>query len=147
MFGPPSSFEYAHGQPLWEYFRDNPKSKKDFDLYMGASNNDEPEYWFDTYPAASKLQKASISDEEAVAIVDIAGGRGHDIGSFRSRYPDLQGRFVLEDLPETFKAEGYKPPKGVEVQPYDFFTPQPIRGEPQYEFAVVIVQKTELKAF
>ncbi|KAI9669029.1 MAG: hypothetical protein M1831_000621 [Alyxoria varia] len=138
MFGPPSSFQYAHGQSLWEYFRDHPESKQDFDLYMSAASSDKLAYWFDTYPAASHLQQLSRSDDEAVAIVDIAGGRGHDLRSFSSRYPELPGRLVLEDLPETFKTEGYVPSQGIEVQPYDFFTPQPIKGAQFYLFHRVL---------
>ena len=127
MFGSPTSFQYAYGQTLWEYFRHHPESKRDFDLYMSAASRDKLDYWFEIYPAASTIQRLPRSEVEC-SVVDIAGGRGHDVGSFRNRYPDLNGRFVLEDLPETLNAADYTPPQGIEIHPYDFFTPQPIKG-------------------
>ena len=128
MFGSPTSFQHAHGCTLWEYLRDHPDSKTDFDSYMGAQSHAEFAFWFDIYPAMSTIKQAARTGSDFVAAVDIAGGRGHDLVSFKERYPDPPGRLVLEDLPETFSTTGYVAPSGIEVKPYDFFTPQPIKG-------------------
>ena len=82
--------------------------------------------WFDLYPVESRLVEGADRSSETVFLVDVAGGRGHDILSLNSRFPDLPGRLIVQDLPRTF--EDYVAPEGIEAQPYDIFTTQPIKG-------------------
>lgn len=82
--------------------------------------------WFDLYPVESRLVAGSKQGDDAVFLVDVAGGKGHDISSLSSRFPDLPGRLIVQDLPRTF--EDYTPPKGIEAMPHDIFTEQPIEG-------------------
>lgn len=82
--------------------------------------------WFDLYPVESRLVTGTDQSSEGVFLVDVAGGKGHDISSLKSRFPDLPGRLVVQDLPRTF--EDYVAPEGIEADPYDIFTKQPIKG-------------------
>jgi hypothetical protein len=68
----------------------------------------------------------------AYLLVDIGGNRGTDILECRQTYPDLLGRFVLQDLPETITAVEYATMGGIELQAYDIFTPQPVHGAKIY---------------
>ena len=68
----------------------------------------------------------SERDSASVFLVDVAGNKGHDISSLRTRFPDLPGRLVLQDLPQTF--EDLPPLVDIEVMPHDMFTEQPIKG-------------------
>ena len=82
--------------------------------------------WFDLYPVESRLVAGSDRSRDAVFLVDVAGGKGHDVSSLNSRFPGLPGRLVVQDLPRTF--ENYVAPEGIEAIPYDIFTKQPIEG-------------------
>lgn len=61
-------------------------------------------------------------------MVDVAGGRGHDLAAFLARYPDVLGRLVLEDLPHVLE-ESTVDVGRIEKQAFDLFKPQPIHGE------------------
>ena len=82
--------------------------------------------WFDIYPIKSQLLAGSTQDSESVFLVDVAGGNGHDISSLRTRFPDLPGRLVLQDLPQTF--EDLPLLVNIEMMPHDMFTEQRIKG-------------------
>ena len=71
----------------------------------------------------------SRDDPDAVLLVDVGGNWGHELRGFRKTHPEVPGRLILQDLPVmTEKFQG-KPPEGIEVMTYDFFTPQPVQGE------------------
>lgn len=77
------------------------------------------------YPAASELAEKTTDD--SVLLIDIGGNQGHDLKIFKERHPNLPGRLILQDLPEVVN-KITTPLEGIEVIPYDFFTPQPIKG-------------------
>ena len=60
-------------------------------------------------------------------LVDVGGGYGKTLREVCKQMPDLQGRVIIQDVPEVI--EGQETAHGVEVMSYDFFTPQPIRGK------------------
>lgn len=55
--------------------------------------------------------------------VDVGGGRGESLRTFRNDHPELNGRVVIEDLPKVVEGQ-----EGVEVIAHDFFAPQPVKG-------------------
>ena len=66
-------------------------------------------------------------------IVDVAGNKGYDLIGFAAEYPKYEGTMILEDLPSTFaqlnEEERSKiKAASIEMQEYNFFTPQPIKG-------------------
>ena len=68
-------------------------------------------------------------EENGVVLVDIGGGKGQSIQSIHSSYPNLKGRYVLQDLPAVIAAGDRVCPPEVEVQPYNFFEEvQPVKG-------------------
>ena len=84
--------------------------------------------WMDPgcVPVAEVL--GSNLSQNAVLLVDVGGGSGHDIELFQKRHPGLPGRLVLQDLPTVIEAYKGTRSAGIEVMGYDFFTPQPIKG-------------------
>lgn len=61
----------------------------------------------------------------------VGGSMGHQCVAVRRKYPDLVGRVVLQDLPETIEKVKVSPLpgfEGTEIMAHDFFTPQPLRG-------------------
>lgn len=120
-------FKYAHGTDvIFGLLEKNPEQKQAFDDYMAARRVEDMPQWFDIYPAADKVQDAR-TEPGATLMVDVGGGPGQEIARFKEKYPELPGRFILQDLPLTLERVE-KLPDGVEAMEYDFFTPQPIKG-------------------
>lgn len=71
--------------------------------------------------------------QERFTIVDIAGGHGHELKSFMHRFPDLQGRFVLQDLPGVSNPE-----PAIETIGHNFFDAQPVHGANIYLLAQIL---------
>ncbi|KAH8694999.1 hypothetical protein BGW36DRAFT_298705 [Talaromyces proteolyticus] len=68
--------------------------------------------------------------------VDINGNIGKQSRSLVGAYPQLAGRVILEDSPETVK---FTPPiDGVEKVAHDVFTPQPIKGAKYYYLNAIL---------
>ena len=119
-------YRYTYGTSLFEYLEGDAEHKLYFDDWMSGRRAGLRHEWLDLYPIESRLVAGSNQGNNAVFLVDVAGGKGHDISSLSSRFPDLPGRLVVQDLPRTF--EDYTTPKGIEAMPYDIFTKQPIEG-------------------
>ena len=82
--------------------------------------------WMDWYPAQTQIIDA-VQSEKDVLLIDVAGGRGHDLIAFRKRFPELQGRLILQDLPDVIDSV-QSLDSSIERVKYDFFTPQPCKG-------------------
>ena len=85
--------------------------------------------WMDTdfYPVAERLGHGLKIDDSKALIVDVGGGLGHDLVEFKKKHPELPGRLILQDLPETIKQID-QINEGIEPTVHDFLSPQPVRG-------------------
>jgi hypothetical protein len=122
-------FKHAYQTQL-EYFpwlETQPAALDDFANWM--SNKDKVSRgWVDWFPVEDHLKLDTTkneTDHEAL-IVDVGGGKGHDLKRFRDRFKDTSGRLILQDLPAMVPQKS--PNQGFEIVPHDFFTPQPIKG-------------------
>ncbi|KAL8776123.1 MAG: hypothetical protein Q9194_003354 [Teloschistes cf. exilis] len=124
-------FEYAHGtRTIFELLEKNSEQKEAFDDYMRSRRLMNAPQWFDIYPAATEFANTS-RDSNGILLVDIAGGPGQEVERFKQRHPNIPGRCVLQDLPLTLERID-RLSEGVEAMPYDFFTPQPLKGARAY---------------
>ena len=87
--------------------------------------------WMDTdfYPVKERLINGAQTQDDAVFLVDIGGGKGHDLQELYQKHPDLPGTLVLQDLKGVIgeaKAAGLS--KKITPMAHDFFTKQPIIG-------------------
>ena len=81
------------------------------------------------YPIEENLIKGAKEEHGAVFLVDIGGGKGHDLQELNRKYATLPGKLVLQDLKaviEEAKASGLE--KIIPME-HDFFTEQPIIGK------------------
>lgn len=121
--------EFALGMPLWEAMRLDPMAKQVYDTYMSGRRAIVKDHWYDAYPVKEKLTNETLhGGKDEVLLVDIAGNTGHDIKSFRDNFSDLPGRLILQDLKETLDIIK-DPLERIETMQYDFYTPQPIKGQ------------------
>ena len=121
-------FEWVFSSSMWEFLCANPEQRAAFDLYMACRRDGVRPRWFEIYPAGEELSLIyEKNGQDEVLLVDVGSSHGHETVDFQKQHPHLQGRFILQDLPETIK--GIRTPLGsIETMPYDFFTPQPVRG-------------------
>ena len=144
-------FDFAHGHPtifglLASDTDQGREQKKSFDDYMAAKRPAASmKQWFDIYPAAQQLANARSDALDAVLIVDIGSGPGQELMGLKRRHPELLGRYVLQDLPITLDRVTDLP-DGIEKMPYDFFTPQPIKGARAYFMRDVLHNWSDAKA-
>ena len=86
------------------------------------------EEWFEFFPVENKLR---VTGQEDPLLVDIGGGLGHDLIALKSKFPELGGKLIVQDLPTVI--ENVKDlPAGIEAMKSDFFTSQPVKGAKGY---------------
>jgi demethylsterigmatocystin 6-O-methyltransferase len=111
----------------FDYLKQDPLQMKSLGHVMVL---DATKSWVSSYPVESEL-RSFVPDNSSAVLVDIGGGFGQHSMAFKQKFPAIQGRIVVQDLPSTL-AHIPAAPEGIEFQEYDFFTPQPIHGAKFY---------------
>lgn len=68
------------------------------------------------------------NNPDAVLIVDVGGGRGHDMEAFKEAFPNQRGRLVVQDLPTTIDEIRHLI-IDVKAMKHDFFISQSIKNK------------------
>ncbi|KAI1277558.1 putative O-methyltransferase [Xylaria sp. FL0933] len=112
--------------PTFELFASMPDVFKDFNTFMGNTMGAR-HYWVDWFPVENRLLRDAT--EETPLLVDVGGGKGHDLLAFHQKFP--RQKLVLEDLASvTNTVQGLNP--AIDIVEYDFFTEQPVKGARAY---------------
>ena len=126
----PSAFVFAHGKAIWKYLEDEPDQRRNFDLLMRERRMHDEGLWHTRFPPCASLTTANLkNDPEAVLMVDVGGATGSQVIDFKTQFPHLPGRYVVQDLFLKKPSDAMEHPDGVEMMAYDFFTPQPVKGK------------------
>ena len=112
--------------PAFEWMAQQPELAKALGQAMAIQRK---ESWVDSYPVEEEVSSFTVTSDNAL-LVDVGGGFGQQAIAFKNRFPNLQGRIIVEDIPATLAAA--KPVEGIEFLGHDFFTPQPIKGAKFY---------------
>ncbi|KAF2971860.1 hypothetical protein GQX73_g1674 [Xylaria multiplex] len=125
-------FQAAHKTELsaYSWLDQNPPYIQVFNNYMSGYRAGKPA-WFDPgfYPVADRLIKGFNSNFSSTFIVDIGGGKGHDLIELKLKHPSIPGRLILQDRPaliSTLRSSDF------EAMSHDFFTAQPIKHARAY---------------
>ncbi|ETN46267.1 uncharacterized protein HMPREF1541_00451 [Cyphellophora europaea CBS 101466] len=126
-------FQYGHSTDMetYSYWLTQPDVIDNFNVFMQGGKLKKTRRWTDWMPTSEVIVEGFSPGDGSVMLVDVAGGRGHDIEAFRSKHADSEGRLVLEDLPETIDCANQLHPR-IERQAYNFFLPQPVLGGRAY---------------
>ncbi|KAL2816681.1 O-methyl transferase B [Aspergillus granulosus] len=109
---------------LFSFFKADPYRQALFNKHMQVQRGS-----ITNWQTMTTLLKTNQSPD-AVLLVDIGGGVGHQCERLRACCPGIQGQIILQDLPEVIKDALSIP--GVEVVAHNIFEPQPIRGAKFY---------------
>ncbi|KAL7651438.1 hypothetical protein ACMYSQ_011156 [Aspergillus niger] len=135
-------FQLAYGTKLhhFEWLAQDPAEQHAFNTVMETSNRAvEGAQWYDFYPWQERLSLATgdKAQETRVLLVDIGGGKGHDLQAFKQKKGPA-GRLVLQDLPEVIQDIKEPLAEGVEAVSYSMFDVQPVRGAKAYYMRTVL---------
>ncbi|KAK2074208.1 hypothetical protein P8C59_008431 [Phyllachora maydis] len=137
----PLQHAYGHKANMFEHLLARPVQAAQFNRHMGGYRQGRPS-WMDPgfYPVDERLIAGFEAGPDAVFLVDVGGGVGHDLAEFRRKVPHAPGRLVLEDLGHvieqattttTTAADGGLDP-AIETVVYDFRAEQPVTGARAY---------------
>ncbi|KAL2840656.1 S-adenosyl-L-methionine-dependent methyltransferase [Aspergillus pseudoustus] len=140
-------FQDAHKSelPFFEWLVANPPNLQHFDSFMSAYRAGKPN-WYDRgfYPVTERMIQGFDSEASDVLLVDVGGGRGHDVTFFAAQHAGHPGRVVLQDrepviagvLEATNASSSSLLP--FDAQAHDFFTPQPIKHARAYSLHSIL---------
>ncbi|KAJ6007775.1 hypothetical protein N7540_011751 [Penicillium herquei] len=111
----------------FDYLSSKPYYQEAFNTVMASSYRRAEKSWFEFFPVEEKLK---VQYPAQVLLVDVGGGQGKDLQSFRKNFPHLPGRLILQDLPHVIEAGDI--PAGIESQGHNFFDEQPIKDAKTY---------------
>lgn len=123
----PWKFGWETDLNLFEWLNAHPEHMKTFNDYMVGYAMDRPSF-AKGYPCPERLFEGFDKSFNDVFIVDVGGGRGHDMMRLLKQEPQLPGRIILQDQAPVLDSAGELDLR-IEKMAYDFFTPQPIKGE------------------
>ena len=136
---PQNAFEgpsqYAHGTKLhhFQWLIEHPTLHSAFNRFMAITRMNSPQQWYEFFP----IEKLAHGDSIRPLLVDVGGGRGHDLIAFDQYAKHIPGKLYLQDLPSVI-AEAQEKPERIEMLGYDFFTPQPVRNAKAYYMRTVL---------
>ncbi|KAL3430660.1 S-adenosyl-L-methionine-dependent methyltransferase [Aspergillus tetrazonus] len=116
---------FQTSQTLFEWMPQHPKHMKSLGHLMALQR---PTVWVDHFPVLEQLGEFPGPDK--TLMVDIGGGFGQQSKALRSKCPNVEGRIIVQDMPQTLASA--EPAEGVEFAEHDFFQPQPVEGAKFY---------------
>lgn len=108
---------------MFPWLKSHPVEFDYFQRWM-AGRRAEANIWIENYPFAERYGHETSA--ETPLFVDIGGAGGHQCVAFRTKYPNMPGRVILQDLPHVI--ETVVPTLNIEPMMHDFTTPQIIKG-------------------
>lgn len=134
-------FQEAWNTPkhAFVWIGEHPENLNYFNTYMASRRSPETS-WLTVYPV---LEEAKDWDPEWPLYVNIGGGIGHQCAEFRTKFPNIPGRVILQDLPQSTTKALATP--GVENMAHDIFEAQPIQGAKFYHTRSVMHNHPDYK--
>ncbi|KAI7465139.1 hypothetical protein KC357_g7700 [Hortaea werneckii] len=133
----PFKIGHNHNLEFFEWLRANPPNEVRFAQFMQAYRAGNVN-WYDPgfYAVKERMLERFDPTISDTLLVDVGGGKGHDLCMFADQYPDHPGKIVLQDQ-DTVVAEAIKDSR-FECSSHDFFTPQPIKNAKAYSLHSIL---------
>nr|GFD52459.1 hypothetical protein [Tanacetum cinerariifolium] len=103
-----------------------PPHLDEFSAFMSAYRAGKAN-WYDKgfYPVAERLIDGFDSTINETLLVDVGGGRGHDVALFAAAHSAHPGNLVLQDREPVISSIADKESLPFKCQAHDFYAPQP----------------------
>lgn len=128
--GPNGCFQSAFNtnQQLFPWLMEHPEQMRNFnDMMVGWKMNSND--WLTFVDMHALLLDGAHPSPDATLLVDVGGGRGADLASFKKAFPTAQGKLVVQDLPPVIADIDITDlDERIVRMPHDFFTAQPVKG-------------------
>ncbi|KAL9100779.1 MAG: hypothetical protein Q9163_003886 [Psora crenata] len=130
------AFQLSHGTKdhFFEWLSKRPELMSQFQNHMAGYRTGRPS-WMDPdfYPVEKNLVEGAKTNEDSVFLVDVGGGKGHDLLELHRKHPKLPGKLILQDMKDVIaEAQATGLNERVTTMEHDFFTEQPILGARAY---------------
>ena len=126
----PGPFQIGMQSPLgfFPWLAANPTQASYFNHFMQAYRAGNA-MWFEQtfYSVASRLVAGFDASHSDVFLVDVGGGKGHDLAAFATAFPNPPGLLILQDQPAVIAEVPTSIMHNFLAQPHDFFTPEPVK--------------------
>lgn len=134
-------FQAAYGTelPFFPWLVATPPHLDEFDNFMSAYRAGKRN-WYDAgfYPVAKRLIEGFDKDAGEALLVDVGGGRGHDVQQFIAQHKAHPGNIILQDREPIIASVSNQNKLPFELQVHDFFTPQPIKAARAYSLHSIL---------
>jgi hypothetical protein len=125
--------------PLFDWIVATPPHLADFSAFMSAYRAGKANWWDDGfYPVTERLIDGFDASKNEVLLVDVGGGRGHDVQLFAAQHASHPGKLVLQDRELVIASIEKQEDLPFACQAHDFFTPQPIKGARAYSLHSIL---------
>ncbi|BCS10681.1 O-methyltransferase [Aspergillus luchuensis] len=134
-----TTFQLAFGtkEHYFEWIQHNPEELHAFNTVMEIGNRSlEGVQWYDYYPWQENL--ATTDNTNRVLLVDIGGGKGHDLSGFKRKFPEVKNPLIVQDLPGVIGDIQEPLIQGVNAVGHNMFDPQPVKGAKAYYMRTVL---------
>ena len=123
-------FQYAFDttESYFQWMQKRPEIADNFNALMRGVRAGRPD-WVDWFPVQSEILEKARADADAALMVDLGGGQGRDLATFKAKFPEAPGRFVLEEQQHVIDGVNVD---DIQKVTHDFFNPQPIKGAKFY---------------
>lgn len=79
----PFQWTFATDLSFFRHMNQNPERQRDFNTFMSGIRGNR-KHWTDWFPVESEIISA---DENDTLLVDVGGGKGHDLAKLLNKYP------------------------------------------------------------
>ncbi|KXG46747.1 Winged helix-turn-helix transcription repressor DNA-binding [Penicillium griseofulvum] len=136
-------FQRAYDTKLsfFEWLGQNPPALARFNTFMEGTRA-HFSHWAEWFPVQDRLIDGARCDGRTPFLVDIGGGRGHDLMGLKLRYPQLPGPLVLAEMPWVID-EIQSLDSDIQRVKHDFFTAQPVKGARAYYLKWILHDYTD----
>lgn len=125
--------------PFFDWLVATPPHLDEFSAFMSAYRAGKAN-WYDDgfYPVQERLINGFDSSISETLLVDVGGGRGHDVALFAAAHTSHPGKLVLQDREPVIASVEDKDSLPFESQAHDFYTPQPIKDARAYSLHSIL---------
>ncbi|KAH7016086.1 putative O-methyltransferase [Microdochium trichocladiopsis] len=135
----PFNKAFSSSLPFFDWLNANPPNMQHFASFMACYRDGKPN-WFDSgfYPVQERLIAGFDPSIGEALVVDVGGGRGHDMVMFAARYQDHPGDIILQDQDVVIGEIENKDAQPFTAIAHDFYKPQPLMGARAYSLHSIL---------